>query len=30
MTGLLTPITRFIQRRLGILVLLVRVGVSVG
>ena len=30
MTGLLTPITRFIRRRLGILVLLVSVGVSVG
>ena len=30
MTGLLTPITRFIWRRLGILVLLVSVGVSVG
>ena len=29
-TGLLTPITRFIQRRLGVFVLLVSVGVGVG
>ena len=30
MTGLLTPITRFIWRRLGVFVLLVSVGVGVG
>ena len=30
MTGLLTPITRFIRRRLGILVLLVSIGVGRG